>query len=280
LDNLRKNGKTKEANEFRSELDKMLQRDCIVKVTWTGDADIDATVEDPSGSVCSAANPRSPGGGVLLGDVYSRANLHSKDGFSETYIVPQGFSGQYKLLLRRVWGQVATGKVTVDVITHSGTPRMRHLRKQIPVGERDAVVSFDLDDGRRTERLDQVQLANATKQQLDVSRAVLAQQLAAIETPSPGSNGGTTNPPGPIAGGPQGNRFLPFGARGGVGYQPVIQTLPEGTNMSATAVISADRRYVRISATPFFSTIGPVNTFNFATGQEGTDPNNLNNPNN
>jgi hypothetical protein len=48
---------------------------------------------------------------------------------------------------------------------------------------------------------------------------------------------------------------------------PVITTLPEGTNMSAIAVVSADRRYVRITPTPLFSSIPEVNTFNFATGQ-------------
>jgi hypothetical protein len=46
----------------------------------------------------------------------------------------------------------------------------------------------------------------------------------------------------------------------------VITTLPEGTNFQASAVISADRRYVRVTSTPFFSLIGDVSTFNFATG--------------
>jgi hypothetical protein len=36
--------------------------------------------------------------------------------------------------------------------------------------------------------------------------------------------------------------------------------------MTATAVISADRRYVRITAIPLFSTIPRVETFNFNTG--------------
>ena len=36
--------------------------------------------------------------------------------------------------------------------------------------------------------------------------------------------------------------------------------------MSATAVISADRRYVRITALPFFSQVGNVSTFNVAQG--------------
>ncbi len=51
---------------------------------------------------------------------------------------------------------------------------------------------------------------------------------------------------------------------------PVITTLPEGANMSAQAVVSADRRYVRITATPLFSTIPEVSTFNFATGGGST----------
>ena len=34
--------------------------------------------------------------------------------------------------------------------------------------------------------------------------------------------------------------------------------------MSATGVVSADRRYVRIAVSPIFSTIGDVQTFTFA----------------
>jgi hypothetical protein len=49
----------------------------------------------------------------------------------------------------------------------------------------------------------------------------------------------------------------------GVGYQPIIIVLPEGTNFGATAVISGDRRYVRYSGTPLFSGIPRVTTFTF-----------------
>lgn len=56
-------------------------------------------------------------------------------------------------------------------------------------------------------------------------------------------------------------------ARRPVGYSPIITTLPQGASLTAGAVVSPDRRYVRINATPFFSTIGPVHTFNFRTGQ-------------
>jgi hypothetical protein len=55
-----------------------------------------------------------------------------------------------------------------------------------------------------------------------------------------------------------------------VGYAPVITWLPEGTSLGASAVVSPDRRYVRMSLQPFFSHIPRVDTFNFYTGQTRT----------
>jgi hypothetical protein len=57
---------------------------------------------------------------------------------------------------------------------------------------------------------------------------------------------------------------------GAVGYQPVISILPEGTSLFTMAVISADRRYVRITPSPMISAIGEVSTFNYASGTSGT----------
>jgi general secretion pathway protein D len=67
--------------------------------------------------------------------------------------------------------------------------------------------------------------------------------------------------------------------------QPVIVVLSEGTFMTVQAVVSNDRRFVRLTVVPFFSKIGEVNTFQFtgsettttSTSAEGiqTDPNNL-----
>src|SRR5690606_2586745 len=50
-----------------------------------------------------------------------------------------------------------------------------------------------------------------------------------------------------------------------VGYTPVITTLSEGVTLSAMAVISGDRRYVRLTTAPVFSNITDVFTFS-ATG--------------
>ena len=51
--------------------------------------------------------------------------------------------------------------------------------------------------------------------------------------------------------------------------QPVIVVLSEGTSLTVQAVVSNDRRFVRLTVVPFFSKIGDVNTFQF-TGTEST----------
>ena len=116
--------------------------------------------------------------------------------------------------------------------------------------------------GRLQEALTEHQLASAAQTQMAVSRAVLAQKLNQSTNSEAvrdyaismkyAANSGVL--------GPRGRR--------GVGYRPVITTLPEGTNMTATAVISADRRYVRITAIPLFSVIDEVSTFNFSIGTD------------
>jgi general secretion pathway protein D len=52
--------------------------------------------------------------------------------------------------------------------------------------------------------------------------------------------------------------------------QPVIVVLSEGTFMTVQAVVSADRRFVRLTVVPFFSRISAVNTFTFTGSQTTT----------
>ena len=52
--------------------------------------------------------------------------------------------------------------------------------------------------------------------------------------------------------------------------QPVIVVLNEGTSLTVQAVVSADRRFVRLTVVPFFSQIGDVQEFTF-TGTTTTD---------
>lgn len=53
---------------------------------------------------------------------------------------------------------------------------------------------------------------------------------------------------------------------------PVIMVLNEGAALTVQAVVSSDRRFVRLTLIPFFSNIGQVNTFTF-TGSSSTTQN-------
>jgi hypothetical protein len=51
-----------------------------------------------------------------------------------------------------------------------------------------------------------------------------------------------------------------------VGYQPIIEEIPQGVTMTAAAVVSNDLRYVRLAINPSFVTITDVFTFTFVGG--------------
>src|SRR5208282_3135509 len=52
--------------------------------------------------------------------------------------------------------------------------------------------------------------------------------------------------------------------------QPVIVVLAEGTALTVQAVVSNDRRFVRLTVVPFFSQIGDVTTFTFQGSSRST----------
>ncbi|MGV3485531.1 MAG: hypothetical protein ACO1RT_14030, partial [Planctomycetaceae bacterium] len=249
--------------------------DLVVRVTWTGDADIDVAVEEPSGTICSMEEPNSAGGGTFLGDQFPGLEQTAADGYiSETYVCPQGYSGVYQILIRKVWGNVATGKVTVDILSDIGRESQRYIRQDIDLTEKNALVRVDVKNGTRQTPVGEAQIAHLREVQNDANQNLLGQFAGGNE---PGalqqylsdlanigatlSGGGT----GPVVNNPN-----PFGLRPGVGFQPELTVLPEGASVMAIAIISADRRYVRISPAPFFSQIGDVSTFNFVDGETGT----------
>ena len=270
-------GDTQAASQFGEALRRAASHDAIVRVCWTGDADIDLAVEEPAGTVCSLDTPTSAGGGSLLGDAFPGAGDDATGQICETYLCPKGFSGQYRVLLRRVWGNVSTGNVTVEILTDVGRDSQAFIRKQIPLMEKNALVIFEVKSGQRKEELAEAQLAHLR----DFGRKAGREVLGQFAGPAAGAAIGnqeilqdylrdfpslttSTNDP------RQAGNGLGFNARGGaVGYRPEITVIPEGASMSALAIISADRRYVRISPAPQFSQIADVTTFNFVTGDSG-----------
>ncbi|MCA9241075.1 MAG: hypothetical protein KDA37_12785, partial [Planctomycetales bacterium] len=268
LRKLEEQGQTSAYEDFQRQLADAKVRDCLIRVTWTGDADVDLIVHEPDGSVCSLNQPYSPGGGVMLGDTFASDKGPGLTGFSETYVCPKGFSGDYQARIHRVWGDVTAGVVTVDVYTNYGGPDQQHQSGQVALGNGDSAVKFNLADGRRAEPLDEQQLANAINRQQAISRAVLAQQLTSISDPR-------VNTLRPDDRERLRRRQL-AGARGGgaVGYQPVITVLPDGTQFFVNAVASADRRYVIVRPSPSFTSISDVSTFTFAGAWRNVNNNN------
>ena len=254
-------GRKDEAKAFDEAVRQARRRDCVVLVKWTGDADIDVAVEEPTGTICSVQQPRTISGGVHMGDIASGTDKTVK-GFVEAYVCGEGFSGDYKVILKRIWGRPTSGKVTVEFITNYGTDEQRVNREQIAISEKNAIATFEGVKGRRKESLPEAQVANLAKVQEVVNRALLAQELAKLPDESEAARDYAEA----LAAAQQAGLNRPF-RRGAVGYRPVITALPEGANFSSNAVISADRRYVRVAPAPTFSQVTEVATFNFVTGQ-------------
>ncbi len=264
IERLRSANRSEEADSFQAAIDQAFVRDLVIDLSWTGDADVDMAVQEPVGTICAISSPRSSAGGTLLadGEAGGDGTTHR-----ERYVATEAFPGEYRIAVRRSWGKIAADTVTAEMTIHRGTDREQTLRRQIRLGADEHLLAVHLPEGRRTQPLLEAQLAEDVASQRSLGKAVLAQQLASIADPaaaaamaaSRGGEGGQ-----PIPG-------LPFFGRGAVGYQPVITTLPEGVNMYARAVVSADRRYVRVTAVPLFSLVGQVTQFNFSgTAAGGT----------
>ena len=154
----------------------------------------------------------------------------------------------------------------MELLTDVGRKSQRFIRKQIPLTEQDALVVFDVKEGQRQQEVADAQLAHLRDVRREVQDQVLGQMI------NGNSNGKvlqdlyndiTSLTNGAIDPARGFNR-----RRGAVGFQPDITVLPEGASMSGIAIISADRRFVRITPAPFFSQIGKVTTFNFIDGTE------------
>jgi len=261
-----------EARRLRETVQTQGRRDLVIMVRWQGEANVNVRVEEPTGSVCSPQNRQTLGGGVFVGDTIGEGG----DRNTQTYLNALAFPGAYKVTAERVYGRPLGDEVQITVIRNQGTPQETVQIKNLPVKEKVnrtvidghvvadlPVLEVNLAEGRRTEAayvppvVNRVPIdANATAvynpdRVMNQLRAMADPQVTGFEMP----RGGTYSPGVVTSGGVRTSMDLRKDAAGdGVLYQSRVNSFIRNTvDLQAQAVISQDRRSVRLSVTPVFN---------------------------
>jgi hypothetical protein len=217
----------------------------VLKLTWSGHGDLDLLVEEPPGTVCSFENPYSRGGGVLVHDGYGP----DQQNCYEEYVCALGVPGNYRVKIRHVTGNIVGKRAQITVTRYRGTADESTQTFSVPLEGHETTIRLALARGRRTDLAD-VPEALSRAARPPGRRLSLLQMLGEPDRVTRRVRRDF-----------QASRNA--AAQGEPGFQPVITVLQEGAMLQTLAVVSGDRRYVRITPVPFFSTITDVFTFSF-----------------
>jgi tetratricopeptide (TPR) repeat protein len=272
---LRAAGKGSQADSLRDAMARARIRDLFVHLQWTGDGDLDLSVEEPLGTVASCQEPQTRGGGVHRHDGYGP---DPKNCYEE-YVCAFGVPGVYVVRVRRIDGTIVGNRAQLTVVRNQGAQNESTQTFVLKLNGDRAAVRIPVPNGRRRELVPDRPAVNAKTGLLErLLPVLLGQSLpgrgiswralpAAI---APGSPLPGVAVPG-IAAGPAGiSAVAQAAAVAGpglaVGYQPIIEEIPQGVTMTAAAVVSNDLRYVRLAINPSFTTITDIFTFTFVGG--------------
>ena len=118
------------------------QRDLVIELLWQGNADLDLSVVEPSGSACSSTQRRTTGGGVLKADILEQQNGDR----SEIYTASSAFSGTYRV---SAFGKAIGGTAQIKVTRFKGTAKQSTDLIAVSLAD-PKPVSVTLDGGSRT----------------------------------------------------------------------------------------------------------------------------------
>jgi tetratricopeptide (TPR) repeat protein len=247
-----------EAAKMAAVADRCKVRDLVIELSWQGEAGLALQVKEPIGTVASFEHRQTPGGGTLIGDTLSDP--------ASSYIAAEGFTGDYEVTIRRLYGQPLGAKAKLKITQHKGTPEQTE-RIETVVLDRDAKLHVTLDQGRRTS-LAQISPAPTTPKPEPVasrSTGSAFNKLRALSDPElvmpeSSTRGGV---------GSSGIADTRFGSQGSgstgngqvAGQQGIPGFSTNGIDLTAQAVIVDDpdgQRYVRMSMAPVFQTVTRV----------------------
>ncbi|HBT76944.1 MAG TPA: hypothetical protein DEB39_08460, partial [Planctomycetaceae bacterium] len=131
---MRKAGRDGEADAYAASMKEAVRRDMIVEIEWAGDAGLDLAVTEPINTICWYFNPRTTAGGLLQDVVYpSLSNGGDRSGTGKiTYVCPNGFNGQYELVVQKEWGAVTGDVFKATITTHTGTGSEKTVEHYFP----------------------------------------------------------------------------------------------------------------------------------------------------
>ncbi|MDB4637518.1 hypothetical protein OAK91_00055 [Planctomycetaceae bacterium] len=258
---LKKAGDQKHIDSFQKSISDARTRDLVIEVRWNGNSDVDLAVEGPKGTLVDWQNTQSISGGVHVHDGFGP----KQENCIEKYVCVKALPGQYFIRVNHVWGNIVAGRVSVKVIKYQGTKYEKEKIYSTPIENNRGDLIINLDKGRREN-------VNENLKKNQQSRLELWQHPSRNITRGPGVGPqrltmqqrqvlqqflGTNN------GGGQGGRFGGgFVGPAAIGIAPTISQVFEGSVMGASAVISNDRRYVRIGINATFQRI--VDVFNYS----------------
>lgn len=239
---LEKRGEQEQAQLVEEALGAALRRDLQIRLTWSGEADLDLIIHEPLGSICSYDERYTAGGGALLheGAGPNQANCY------EEYVCAFAAAGYYIVHVEHVTGKIVGNRARLEVIRYAGTEHEQRDVIPIVFDERVKKYRISLHRGRRTEETPvfKPQTVTRTERRLQ-TRRTLADVRRGYAL--------TRNMP------PQGKPP----AAGAVAFAPQISMISSGVSLSAQAVVSPDRRYVRIGINPSFTDVVDIFTFSF-----------------
>ncbi|MCA8987887.1 MAG: hypothetical protein KDA78_09620 [Planctomycetaceae bacterium] len=245
---LQQQGNPEQVAAIDRALQKALVRDFQLKLSWSGNADLDLIVEEPLGTRCSFSEPHTISGGAL---VHEGAGPNQAECY-EQYIAAYAAPGDYIITAQHASGTIVGNRARLEVIRYAGTEHEQRDQVNIVFDRAAKKLKISLNEGRRTETAPIFQPLSQTQKQRkqDVARtlqqfrseaAVAHNPLAQLQAPSPV----------------------------GVGYSPVVAPVSSGVQLNAGAIVSPDRRYVRIGVQPSITSVTDVFTFTFAGSGSG-----------
>ncbi len=239
-------GNTELAERIAENLERAQIRDLELRLTWSGDADLDLIVAEPLGTTCSFANPHTASGGALL---HEGAGPNQAECY-EHFVCAFGAPGAYMVTVQYNYGRVVGNRARLEVIRYAGTDHEQRDSVNVVFDQQTKKFRVSLHQGRRTEQTPVFEPVRKSDEERQKQTAILLHQLR---------QGLRYQPPAPL------NQISPVAA-GAVGYSPVVAPVTSGVRLDATAVVSPDRRYVRLGMRPSITNVTDVFTFSFAGG--------------